>query len=107
MQSYERDGERCRARSALAVRPFAEWLAQREPTAWVTGPGLRKWAVQIPHGERMTAADCWEPGAESLLALAWARWQAGERDDLYKAEPLYLRPSSAEEQWRRRDIKGS
>jgi tRNA A37 threonylcarbamoyladenosine modification protein TsaB len=44
----------------------------------------------------------WEPRPESLLALALRRWAAGERDDPFAVEPLYLRPSSAEEQWRAR-----
>jgi tRNA A37 threonylcarbamoyladenosine modification protein TsaB len=40
-----------------------------------------------------------QPRAESLLRLALVRWRAGEREDVYALEPLYLRPSSAEEQW--------
>jgi hypothetical protein len=34
--------------------------------------------------------------------LGWARYQAGERDNVWTAEPLYLRPSSAEIQWQAR-----
>jgi tRNA A37 threonylcarbamoyladenosine modification protein TsaB len=41
----------------------------------------------------------WDPRPESILCLGLARYLAGERDDVYALEPLYLRPSSAEEKW--------
>jgi hypothetical protein len=44
----------------------------------------------------------WQPGVEALLEVGLARWRAGERDDPFALEPLYLRASSAEEQWRGR-----
>ena len=44
----------------------------------------------------------WDPQAESLLRLGLARYTAGERDDPFALEPLYLRASSAEEQQARR-----
>jgi hypothetical protein len=42
---------------------------------------------------------------EALLALGLARFTAGQRDDPFVLEPLYLRGSSAEEQWRDRGSK--
>jgi tRNA threonylcarbamoyladenosine biosynthesis protein TsaB len=106
VQPFGREGGRWRARAALAVRPFAAWLAGREAGAWVTGPGLLKWSKQIPDATRVLDAEQWEPRVESLLALAWGRCEAGERDDVWAAEPLYLRASSAEEQWRKRQGNG-
>ena len=61
-------------------------------------------------------ADAVDPGAafratpfadETLLQLGLARYQAGARDDPWALEPLYLRPSSAEEQWQRRSVNPS
>ena len=43
-----------------------------------------------------------EPTAEALLRLGRASHARGDVDDPYSLEPLYLRPSSAEEQWTRR-----
>ena len=98
VQSFARQDGAWRAATALAIRPFAEWLAARDASAWVTGPGLRKWLTHLA-GVTMVAADRREPHAESLLRLGLTRYRAGEADDPWKAEPLYLRPSAAEQQW--------
>jgi tRNA threonylcarbamoyladenosine biosynthesis protein TsaB len=86
----------------LAVKPFAAWLAGREAGARVAGPGLRRWAPHLTDCQCLTPEDCWDPRPESLLRLGLTRYLAGERDDVYALEPLYLRPSSAEEQWHAR-----
>jgi tRNA threonylcarbamoyladenosine biosynthesis protein TsaB len=101
-QPFVRDGSGWRELAALAVRPFAEWLAGREAGAWVTGPGLRKWEDRLPGDVPRVEPARREPQPVGLLRLGLARYQAGERDDPYTLEPLYLRPSSAEEQWRQR-----
>jgi tRNA threonylcarbamoyladenosine biosynthesis protein TsaB len=86
----------------LAIRPFTDWLAAREPSAWVTGPGLLRWASRLPDDVPMVDASLWEPQPASLLRIGLNPYLAGERDDPWTLEPLYLRPSSAEEQWRAR-----
>jgi tRNA threonylcarbamoyladenosine biosynthesis protein TsaB len=89
-------------RADLRIVRWDDWLSQRDGAALVTGPGLVKWHDRLPaEVARADPAD-WHPRAESLLALGWARYQAGECDDPHALEPLYLRPSSAEEQWERR-----
>ncbi len=82
------------------MRPFADWLADRAADAWVSGPGLHRWAARLPIGVPAANAGLWDPQAESLLRLGLARYAAGERDDPFALEPLYLRASSAEEQQR-------
>jgi tRNA threonylcarbamoyladenosine biosynthesis protein TsaB len=104
VQSFARDAKGWRPRTPLAIRPFADWLASREASASVTGPGLRKWAERLPSGVPMVDASLWEPQPMNLLRLGLARYTAGERDDPWTLEPLYLRPSSAEEQWRARSV---
>lgn len=86
----------------LTIRRFADWLATREPNAWVTGPGLEKWASRLPAAARRLDASLWEPQPASLLRIGLARYLAGERDDPWSLGPLYLRPSAAEEQWQAR-----
>jgi tRNA A37 threonylcarbamoyladenosine modification protein TsaB len=44
--------------------------------------------------------ELWFPQPQSLLAVGLERWRRGERDDPFAVEPLYLRPSSAEEKWK-------
>jgi tRNA threonylcarbamoyladenosine biosynthesis protein TsaB len=84
--------------SALAIRSFADWLADR-PAPWISGPGLRLCRTRLPSTIQLVNESEWEPQVESLLRLALTQWQAGERADLFALEPLYLRPSSAEEKW--------
>jgi tRNA threonylcarbamoyladenosine biosynthesis protein TsaB len=100
VQSFVRSIEGWQASSELMIRSVADWLAAREASAWVTGPGLHKWAERLPAEVPMVDASEWEPRPESLLRLGLARYHAGQRDDVWKIEPLYLRPSSAEEQWK-------
>jgi tRNA threonylcarbamoyladenosine biosynthesis protein TsaB len=101
VQEFERaaPGEPPRPATPLRIEPFADWLAGRRPGAWVTGPGLRGQRQRLPADAAVTDEGLWEPLPESLLRLGLARYRAGARDDLWALEPLYLRPSSAEEKW--------
>jgi tRNA threonylcarbamoyladenosine biosynthesis protein TsaB len=89
-------------REPLGVRPFTEWLALAAPPVWASGPGLRVQEGRLPEGVRVVPPSCWDPQPESLLRLGLARYLRGERDDVWSLEPLYLRPSSAEEQWEKK-----
>jgi tRNA threonylcarbamoyladenosine biosynthesis protein TsaB len=101
-QPFARAPAGWRSTAELTIRPFEEWLADRDPHAWVTGPGLAKWHARLPADLRLVDEAAREPGVESLLALGLERYRADQRDDLFALEPLYLRPSSAEQQWRGR-----
>jgi tRNA threonylcarbamoyladenosine biosynthesis protein TsaB len=87
--------------SPLVIRPVADWVADA-PAPWVSGPGLRLHHSGLPASVRAVDESLREPQVECLLSLALKRWRAGERDDPFAVEPLYLRPSSAEEQWQAR-----
>ncbi len=99
VQPFGRQGDDWKALAPLAIRRFAEWLHEREPSSWATGPGLRKWEAHLIPEVPRADSSLWEPHAESVLRLGLARYLAGEGDDVWTLEPLYLRPSSAEEQW--------
>jgi tRNA threonylcarbamoyladenosine biosynthesis protein TsaB len=86
----------------LAVEGLSGWLTRHTPEVWVIGPGLHAHGRSLPESVRMVDAEFWDPQPESLLRLGLARFRAGERDDPWALEPLYLRPSAAEEQWQRR-----
>ena len=102
VQGFVRDGEHWKASDELRVVGFADWLAGRVPDAWVGGPGVVRYRDRLPADVPLAAPECWSPGLGSLLALAVRRLDAGERDDAFGLEPLYLRASSAELQWRDR-----
>jgi tRNA threonylcarbamoyladenosine biosynthesis protein TsaB len=92
--------------SPLAIRPFAEWLADRKGSDWLTGPGLRRFQDRLPAGIALVQPESWDPLPESLLRIALTRYRAGESDDPIALEPIYLRPSSAEEKWDARPAPG-
>jgi tRNA threonylcarbamoyladenosine biosynthesis protein TsaB len=99
-QAFERqpDGS-LQPASELAVVPVAALLAGLRSTDWLTGPGVTKCAALLPAGTNLVAAGSREPLPGALLRLGLARFRKGECDDVFALEPLYLRPSSAEEQW--------
>ena len=86
----------------LVICPLAEWLTRRDPTAAVTGPGLDKYEQRLPPGIRRLAPKLRHATPAALALTGWQRWTAGTFDDPFRLEPLYLRPSSAEEQWQAR-----
>jgi tRNA threonylcarbamoyladenosine biosynthesis protein TsaB len=90
------------AESSLTIEPFADWLVCREKTAWISGPGLRAHENRLPAGSRVAPESAWDPQPQSLLHLGLARLRQGKADHFWALEPLYLRPSSAEEKWQAR-----
>jgi tRNA threonylcarbamoyladenosine biosynthesis protein TsaB len=101
VQRWRRDGADWRPENFLAITTASEWLAELRPGTWVGGPGVRVCESSIPAANRILAAERREPSPESLLQLGLERWSNGAWDDLWKAEPIYLRPSNAEENWDR------
>jgi tRNA threonylcarbamoyladenosine biosynthesis protein TsaB len=85
----------------LCVRPFVEWAGKAAAPVRASGPGLHDREDRLPAGVRPLPPSCWDPRPESLLRLGLERYLRGERDDVWALEPLYLRPSSAEEQWKK------
>jgi tRNA threonylcarbamoyladenosine biosynthesis protein TsaB len=88
----------------LRIVTWDEWAKTCPAGTVITGPGALKYPDRVPRGVAILAPDVREPQLESLLALALERLERSERDDPFALEPLYLRPSSAEEQW---DARGS
>jgi tRNA threonylcarbamoyladenosine biosynthesis protein TsaB len=101
MQRWRRDGSEWRAETPLAIRPIGEWLASLEAGTWVSDPGVPLVEASIPAANPVVGPELRDPQPSSLLHIGLERWHRGERDDQWKLEPLYLRPSNAEENWER------
>jgi tRNA threonylcarbamoyladenosine biosynthesis protein TsaB len=87
------------ATAPLAIVPLADWIAQKDDRTWVTGPGLRTYRARLGSRYRYVREELWDPQPATLAAIGFDRYQRGEYDDLWSIEPIYLRPSSAEEKW--------
>jgi tRNA threonylcarbamoyladenosine biosynthesis protein TsaB len=101
VQRWKQAQGRWHSSTPLTIRPASEWLADLPPGVWVTGPGLRAYEGQLPPGNRAAPVEKREALPESLLLIGLERWQAGDADDFWSADPLYLRPSNAERNWKK------
>lgn len=80
----------------LEIVAATDWPAELRPGMWVTGPAAGSFDGRLPDGVIMADAGDREPRPMDLLTaartLSWA-----VTTDVWTAEPLYLRGSSAEE----------
>jgi tRNA threonylcarbamoyladenosine biosynthesis protein TsaB len=74
-----------------------EWLAKLDPEVAVSGLGLEKLVARLPDNLTVIACEHWQPRAAIVGQLAWRKYQAGQRDDLWRLVPQYFRRSAAEE----------
>jgi tRNA threonylcarbamoyladenosine biosynthesis protein TsaB len=83
------------------VEPVDRWVARLADGGVVLGPGMDSARIHdaLPAGIEIAGPDLRRPRAEALLELALELARQGRRDDLWKAEPNYLRRSAAEDQW--------
>jgi tRNA A37 threonylcarbamoyladenosine modification protein TsaB len=82
----------------LTIVLQSEWIAKLSPGTGVSGPGLDVVQAKLPDGIVRAGEREREPSLHSLLSLAAAFPIAG-RSEPQVLEPIYLRPSSAEQQW--------
>ncbi len=101
IESFRRNGAILETATPLRICSIDDWLANREPLAHVSGPGVEAFQGRLD-GLPLIDVGARLPTPEGLLRRGLRRFQAGERDDVWTLEPIYLRPSSAEEQWQRR-----
>jgi len=102
-QRFERgeDGLLRSAGSACLVEIDA-WLRGLAPGECITGPVLKKIIDRVPDHLTVLEPEYWIPSAASVGRVAFRRYSAGERDDVWQLAPRYSRPSAAEEKWRER-----
>jgi hypothetical protein len=89
----------------LAWRPTTEarivdgksWIGSLVTGDAVSGPGLRRWRDDVPAGVHVIDEEQWQPQASTIGKLAWRKYQAGERQELWGLSPNYIRASAAEE----------
>lgn len=83
----------------LASVKIADWLAGLSDDDTVAGPGLERILTDLTGRTRALERAAWVPTAVEIGRLGLARARAGVFSDPWTLEPLYLRRSSAEENW--------
>lgn len=75
-----------------------QWIGTNK-CSLVTGSGLKPMADTLADQPEIDVASprVWECSSASVGQLAWQQYQDGRRDDFWKLEPVYFRPSAAEE----------
>lgn len=99
---YSATADRPEALNALSIRPFTEWAADLPADLRVTGPALETFRSRVPSNVAVLDSVLWHPQLAAMLSIALDLWTQGQYTDLWRLEPLYLRPSEAEEAWQHR-----
>lgn len=74
-----------------------DWALALDPAAVVTGPALVRYRALVPPQFQVADESRWWPQAERVLELGLRVSRTGPAPSYWTLEPLYLRPSAAEE----------
>ncbi len=85
--------------SPLGIFIGEQWRVSLIAGSTITGPGLRQQQSKLPPAVQLLDEPLWDPGLPSLLTLGHQQLLEKKFADSFSLEPLYLRASSAEEQW--------
>ena len=94
---FRRTAECWVACDEIRIMHATDWVRALDPAAVVTGPALVKYRTLIPPQFRVADESRWWPRAEQLIELGLQRSRAAPAEPYWTLEPLYLRPSAAEE----------
>ncbi len=87
-----------RPRSELQIVAFSELLAGLDRSTWLSGPAIGLFESQL-RGFHVVDDKNRLPSCRSLAEIAVNQYDMAPSDALWTVEPIYLRPSAAEEQW--------
>ncbi len=76
------------------------WIDRLETDDMATGPALKRLQSNLSDGNfsfQFTPEDVWYPTAETVGRIAFHQFCLRGADDMWKLQPLYMRPSYADE----------
>lgn len=98
-QRFENNNGHLKKAGELEIVGISEWMANRDINFALAGPGLNKVQPLISGNQCIIVEQSGNISQESFLALALKKLISHHSDDPLSLQPLYLRRSSAEEQW--------
>lgn len=98
-QRFENNNGHLKSAGELEIVGTSEWMANRDMHFALAGPGLTKVRTLISGNQCVIVEQSENISHESFLALALKKLMSHHADDPLSLQPLYLRRSSAEEQW--------
>ena len=101
-QCFENNNSQLISASELKIVSAADWIANRDASFAIAGPGVTKVQPLLLGSQGMVVEQSGNINKESFLALALKKLMRHDSDDPLSLQPLYLRRSSAEEQWDKR-----
>jgi tRNA threonylcarbamoyladenosine biosynthesis protein TsaB len=93
--SWERKG-------AIALMPAEAWREPLAADSVVSGPAAARYAADLAGRCRLLPAECHTPRAAAVAQIGERHAREGRLADLWGLEPVYIRPSGAEEKLQRR-----
>ena len=91
-----------RREGAILIQSAEAWLAGLSDNTVVSGPAAAKYARELAGRCRMLPAECHAPCAAAVALIGERHAREGRLADLWRLEPVYIRPSGAEEKLRQR-----
>ncbi|NBR04897.1 MAG: tRNA (adenosine(37)-N6)-threonylcarbamoyltransferase complex dimerization subunit type 1 TsaB [Planctomycetes bacterium] len=101
-QRFENNNNHLNTIGELEIVSTAEWISSRDMSFTVAGPGIPKVLPLITGNQILISRHSGNIDNQSFLALALKKLMSHHSDDPLSLQPLYLRRSSAEEQWDKR-----
>ena len=98
-QFWRGEDQRWQLAGELQIVDRTSWLEQLQRSTWVSGSGLERLADSLPADVQVVDPQAWDPRAVTVGRIAFRRYTAGARDDLWQLVPRYHRKSAAEEKW--------
>lgn len=85
------------APGGVRIAKAEDWAAACDRSSLVLGPALVKYRAILPAELHVAAPELWWPRAATVAAIGLRQFRAGPLPPYWTLEPVYLRPSAAEE----------
>ncbi len=85
------------AEHEVRIESASDWARTLAPNSLVIGPALSKYRELVPDHHRVADESLWWPRADWVVRIGHRQHLVAPRVEYFSLEPVYLRPSAAEE----------